>query len=559
MPKEIIINPDVSRILGALSSFSYTTQSSICDLIDNSISHGKAKNIYIYFDYDDKIEDFRFIMLDDGVGMDCDKLEDAMKLGSSNSNYDNESGLEMYGVGLKTASIAHCTKLLVCSKSKSSNHNVVILDSDKIKKENQWVYTQEIESNAIQCMKYEVTELLKLYSIDVNQLDAYTLLSWRNMNHLNAGYSKFILSHKKQNFKELEISKVTNHIKMVFHRFLDHEVIGKKINIHFNGKKLVGWDPFRSHLKNCVQFDFEGDKQYISKYQIDSNTDPVLLKGYILPKKEDVSVPEERDLLLLPQEDQFDRSKKIDKWQGVYVYRNDRLIDYGSWLYGIAIEPHTTYARCSIDLKSCHDELFSIDVSKTRIKSYDKKFKDWLKESSRLPSFRTEAKKLYGSGVKKRIKNKIRDNQDKINAIINYQATKDNIRITDQEIARNETRSKVQNKAGTYEENVINAYLDSRQLLQPIEMSDDSKLWKVSPSGKDVMLIEINVNHPLYQKYYLSENSDSKKITTIIDAFIIALSYSEICNKTQATKYLHEDIKMSIESVLEKLQGHKVI
>ena len=45
--KEIIIPASANRVISALSNIGYSLQSSICDIVDNSISHGLADNIYI--------------------------------------------------------------------------------------------------------------------------------------------------------------------------------------------------------------------------------------------------------------------------------------------------------------------------------------------------------------------------------------------------------------------------------------------------------------------------------------------------------------------------------
>ena len=86
MKKDIIIEGSPARLIEGLSHIGYSLQSSVCDLIDNSISHGKAKNIFVVFEYLPSTKQFIFLLYDDGLGMNKKGLENAMKFGSSDEN-----------------------------------------------------------------------------------------------------------------------------------------------------------------------------------------------------------------------------------------------------------------------------------------------------------------------------------------------------------------------------------------------------------------------------------------------------------------------------------------
>src|SRR3712207_5052963 len=69
------INP--ARVLAALGAIGYTPDSAICDIVDNSVSHGRAENVWIELVTQPGMAESRrnsalhYIIADDGVGMDA--------------------------------------------------------------------------------------------------------------------------------------------------------------------------------------------------------------------------------------------------------------------------------------------------------------------------------------------------------------------------------------------------------------------------------------------------------------------------------------------------------
>ena len=53
--------------------------------------------------------------------------------------------------------------------------------------------------------------------------------------------------------------------------------------------------------------------------------------------------------------------------QGLYLYRNDRLIEYGSWhgLFGLTNDEHDKCAKIFIDIPSQHSTWFGMNPTKT--------------------------------------------------------------------------------------------------------------------------------------------------------------------------------------------------
>ena len=90
--------PDASRTIEGLRDTGYTFVTSIADIIDNSISHGEADNIWFDYtmDYDGEIS---ISISDDGHGIDEMGLVNAMKYGSR--TLKDPASLGKFGMGLK--------------------------------------------------------------------------------------------------------------------------------------------------------------------------------------------------------------------------------------------------------------------------------------------------------------------------------------------------------------------------------------------------------------------------------------------------------------------------
>lgn len=109
-----IVPPEPAALIESLRSVGYTLPAAVADIIDNSIAAG-AKNIYITFHWAGK--DSYIFILDDGRGMDEEKLKNAMRPGSRNPLEERApKDLGRFGLGLKTASLSQCRNLCAISK-----------------------------------------------------------------------------------------------------------------------------------------------------------------------------------------------------------------------------------------------------------------------------------------------------------------------------------------------------------------------------------------------------------------------------------------------------------
>lgn len=92
--------PNATRTIEALRELGYDSYASVMDLLDNSIDAQASK---IAITISEEKGDIRIIIEDDGLGMDEDTLDEALRLGSDTPRDTGDLG--KFGLGLVTASI----------------------------------------------------------------------------------------------------------------------------------------------------------------------------------------------------------------------------------------------------------------------------------------------------------------------------------------------------------------------------------------------------------------------------------------------------------------------
>lgn len=331
MSKHIKNLPNASVLINSLRSIGYEFETAVADIIDNSIS-ASANNIYLYFSVDDHIDPYLWI-IDDGNGMDRDQLIEAMKFGSYKENEREKDDLGRFGLGLKTASISQCRKFTTISK-KNGNISAFYWDLDIIEQGSDW---EMYEFDPNQLIKYP--QLSKFIN-----LDSFTAVYWEKLDRLEQDVSTINTIYDVFTKK---IQKTEKHISLVFHRFLD-----EGLNIYVNNSLVEPLDPFLAkHPKTIIK-----PEQTINTKTKDMLNEKVKLQVFVLPYHKELS---SRDFEKLGGNDHIDN-------QGFYIYRNKRLMIYGTWF---RIKPKAELsknARIKVDIPNSLDDLWSIDVKKQK-------------------------------------------------------------------------------------------------------------------------------------------------------------------------------------------------
>ena len=329
--KTIELPPKAHTLITATRHIGYSLEAAVADLIDNSIAAG-ARNVDIEFA--DSGNPY-IAIIDDGSGMSSDELTTAMQYGSVDpSKIRSERDLGRYGLGLKTASMSQCTKMTVVSK-KNGEVSARQWDLDYIKKHPDATWPLLVLDRG---------EWIKLPEVEaLDKKKRGTIVIWQNID--------FGGTYDETTFDD-EMNKVKEHLSLVFHRYIQGEEGINKICIRVIKSRLEPKDPFLQHV--------EGGKhghQCKATQPIGTGNERITLQAFTLPHDKELTGAMKK---LLGTE-----GKLLRRTQGFYIYRNKRLITYGSWFGLRAQGEFFKLARIKVDIPNSVDLKWSLDVKKS--------------------------------------------------------------------------------------------------------------------------------------------------------------------------------------------------
>jgi hypothetical protein len=330
-----IVSPDAGAMIESLRAYGYHLETSIADIIDNSI-FAQARNVWIdcFWNGEQSIISIK----DDGNGMAEEKLKEAMRPGSTNPLQERDpKDLGRFGLGLKTASFSQCRKLTVGSKTENTDIAVRCWDLDYVNIENEW-----------RLVKLKDDDIPTVFN-ELNNMKSGTIVLWEKIDRLTKGTDSENYKHQDLFFEQLDILR--DHLAMVFHRYLEKN---NGLKIYLNKKEIKPWDPF---LKN------NPSTQHLPKEFIKYQGKTITIRPFVLPHR---SKLDDRT---------YESAGGPGGWnerQGFYLYRNERLIVPGDWLgllfkksQPIRKEQHTKLARILVDIPNSFDGDWKIDVKKS--------------------------------------------------------------------------------------------------------------------------------------------------------------------------------------------------
>jgi len=217
MPKLVKRIPKAKKTQAALRNLGYDFNASVADLIDNSIA-ANATTIELYFFR--KNGGYKLFVLDNGCGMDRKQLSEAITYGSDVDYGKNSLG--KFGMGLKTASLAHCDKLYVFSKKSLDDKFIGTgIDTKIVEEEDEW-WTIDFNQN-------ECFDIISDYIPSYKKMS--TIVMWDEICLIDKEYLTRDDEMHKINFHYKLIKSLENHLGMVFHCFFDGTKNYKKTKI----------------------------------------------------------------------------------------------------------------------------------------------------------------------------------------------------------------------------------------------------------------------------------------------------------------------------------------
>lgn len=440
MPKVIDHSPSPKSHIKTLMRIGYTLNSAIADIVDNSIAAG-AKNIEVYVP--PGMAQPHISVIDDGSGMDLKELTDNMRIGCKDPDATRVTGdLGRFGSGMKTASFSQARRLTVVTRKEGQKLVAARWDIDKIEQTDSW------------CLEiFETEELDQIEGVhDDLPEGACTQIIWSKLTCLEGG------SHSRGQDVELahRLAELKAYIALYFHRFMSGE--NKRV-FRLNNSVINPIDPFMSG----EPFYQEGPTE-----KLRCKGGHIVIQTHVLPHFKNM------DPVRL---DELGGADGIAEQQGLYIYREKRLISAAGWLGMARNSQLGALARVQVDIPSALDHDWSTDVKKASLQM--------------PPRVKRELRKFLADPVKrsKRVHN-YRGRQDVANNYWNVCEDESEKKITYQIDSNNDLLESIMRKCDRHEQRMVVDYLKQLAVHLPINHIYE----KMSERPRDVSQSEVDLS-----------------------------------------------------------------
>lgn len=512
--------PDPERVMVGLRDTGYEFDTAVADIVDNSIAaNAKKVQLFLAADFNGNI---RLLIADDGEGMDRRGLINAMQYGSKVRA--SAASLGKYGLGLKTASTAFCKRLSVISRANGAAPALMATwDLDHVAKVNKWslLLSETCDEEAV--------ELLDAIAPGKSG----TVVLWENVDRLIKDYSNPAGSPAKKALQARE-EALRHHLSMVYQRFLDpKDDRAQNVVIELNGKIVPSWDPFQRGLSELV-----AEEQMTTRLD-DGREASFIVRAYILPRREE-----------FPDDKLAQAALLSNNRQGIYIYRENRLIHDADWLGLYQKEPHLTLLRVEFSFDHRLDDAFHLDIKKSQI-LLNEDLASWL-ETQFLPAPRREANRRSREGQQKVISKKGEGAHDTSNNNIrNREAAAGGpvVNVADP----NTGEAIVHNKHGAtrLKLTITSAKRPGEVFVQPVEGITNGLLFQPALIEQH-KAVQINTSHPYYHKVYVPNLNRSVTMQGL-DSLMWALAVAELSTVQDSTAEMFRDMRYEVSRILEKL------
>lgn len=512
--------PDPKRVIDGLRDTGYNFNTSIADIVDNSVAaNATTVDLQVVMDFRGNV---RVSIADDGDGMDLEGLRNAMRYGAKAR--PNPASLGKYGLGLKTASTAFAKRLSVISRPSGTVPPIMATwDLDHVGESGKWnLIVGEPDAEALTHLD------------QVAKGRAGTVVVWGKVDRLMKAYANPAGAPARGALGS-KVEELRDHLALVYQRFLNPKDPRPKkhVAISVNGNAVKAWNPFMEGISEMV------GNETIAVDVGNGKEASFTVRAFILPRPEEFTSP------ALEKEAKVSAAR-----QGIYIYRENRLIVESSWLGMYQQEPHGSLLRVEFSFNHDLDEAFHLDIKKSQIGLNDELFK-WLKEQF-LPAPRREANRRYRVGEQKKVTTGGSGAHKNSNTNIkNREAAAGGAEVNVLNPATGEVE--VKNAHGLFRLKlpVSSANAPGEVFVQPVESITSGLLFE------PVMIeqkrgVRINQSHPYYHRVYVP-NLKSSVTVQGMDSLLWSLAVAELTAIRDSTSEHFKDLRYEMSRILERL------
>jgi hypothetical protein len=486
--------PNAAKLLTSLRHLDYDNISAINDLADNSID-ANASHIWIDIIAESKNSIERIEITDDGIGMNWETLNEALKLGSDtsrNASYD----LGLYGMGLITASISFGKRLEVISKTVDSEVIAAVQDIDEIVEQNRFFKTmraldpQEIAGIA-QLMMEKLKNTTKTRESIITQPKSFTRVIISKLDRLQFVRASGLEEH------------LIRRLGQVFRKFIK----AGKVSLYVNGILVTAIDPI---------YDFEPNILTDEIVKVEDNDIRIVVaelrdNGIEINKSKGINIPN----------------------QGFYILRNNREIAAGETLGILSKHNDLNTLRIEFSYPGTLDSILGTTFSKQRIKlnqsvedKVDKICEPFIKQ------VRLRAKKRQEAN---------RTTTEDFTDIEKYITQKSHLLknpMAEIEVREPSGSTAVQPSKPTVDPEGIRLNINKRQRINMDSLKvrfdtthsgEKAPLWE-SDQERDRVIVRWNVDHPFYQRV-VAPNADNPDVLNPMAFLIYCFASAELISK----------------------------
>lgn len=499
--------PDAVRVTEGLRHTGYTPETAIADLIDNSIAADATEiGVRLSRGFDNT---YTVWIGDNGCGMDEDTLIRAMQYGSSRELARNK--LSVYGLGMKMASTSFSSRFTVVTREKKGKAYSATYDLIEMK-DHPW--------------SFEVGEATEEQILALNETansGSGSVVIWESANF---NISEQNPKKKRMVGKPKNLDKdIESYLGLVFHKFMDSPGdTGSSLEIKVNGNRVTPFNP--------VHPDFL-DKEWVPivdkftiEVEINGQTEevPYVLTTYKI--NGDLDTPNKPGAL--------EASRMGMPTQGIYPYREGRILQKPDWLNVISFHPDWNTMRVTLDLDPRLDGIIRTDVKKSGIALTDEM---WEELKNVLELYKSQIKKINKRRKDEREKEKEKSRNIDIHGGSNTVITTAGVDLPTAGVKRiSPTEVEVDTIFGPSVTN-IKDYSGPTSRDSHIQVVDDLEggiLWEPRMNGADQIIL-LNRSHPFYRRVYLQLRQNPLAVQGL-DFLLYALANAEWMTRTDRAK-----------------------